>query len=129
MKIFKMVPLMLLAVLAFSMISGATAAQSTSVYNTKMMNVHVNENVPVNLTSNPSTGYTWVPIFNSKYVKLVSHSFTPNANPKLIGAAGVEHFVFKTLKKGDTNIFFKYIRHWDKNHPAKTIILHLKITK
>lgn len=126
MKVFRMVSVVLFAVLALSMISGASAAQPT--INTKHMNVHVNEKFGFNLGSNPSTGYSWIPVYNTKYVKGVSATFTPNKNPNIVGAPGVEHFVFKPIKKGETTIILKYLQTWDKKNPAKIIILHLKIT-
>lgn len=126
MNVFKMVSMVLIAVFALSMISGASAAQT--IINTKNMNVHVNEKFEFNLESNPSTGYSWVPVYNSKYVKGVSNTFTPNKNPYIVGAPGVEHFVFKPVKKGETTIIMKYLQNWDKKHPARIIILHLKIT-
>lgn len=128
MKVLKAVSMTLLLVFAFSMISGATAAQTISLKNNQM-NVHVNEKFVINLTSNPSTGYLWTPIYNKKYIKGVSNTFTPNKNSDIVGGAGVQRMVFLPTNAGETTIIFKYFRPWDKQHPDRTIVLHLTISK
>ncbi len=122
-----MASMLLLAVFSLSIISGVSAAQTPPVQN-KNITVHLNEKFMIKLESNPTTGYMWVPSYNSKVLKLVSNQFTSN-NPKLIGSPGVQKIVFKTLKKGETTIVLKYVRSWDKKHPAKEIIYHVKIIK
>jgi predicted secreted protein len=32
----------------------------------------------------------------------------------LVGSGGVERWVFRALKRGQTRIFFKYVRPWEK---------------
>jgi inhibitor of cysteine peptidase len=130
MKNFKIASLLMFAVFALSMISGASAAhvngtQVVPVH--KTVNTHVNNKFTITVTGNPSTGYGWVPQYDHKYLKLVSSKFTPSS--KLIGAPGVQKYVFKAIKKGNTKIDLKYLRSWDKKHPAKEIVYFVNIKK
>ena len=129
MKSFKMASLLLFAVFALSIVSGASAAQTTATPTTQVnINTHLNDKFKINLVSNPSTGYSWILKYNHKYLKLVSSKYTPSKT-HLLGAAGVQHYVFKAIKKGNTTIALEYVRIFDKKHPAKEIIYHVKITK
>ncbi len=130
MKNFKIVSLLMFAVFALSMISGASAAhvsgtQVVPVH--KTVNTHVNDKFTINVVGNPSTGYSWVPQYDHKYFKLVSSKFTPSSNK--IGAPGVQKYVFKAIKKGNANIDLKYLRLWEKKSPAKEIVYFVKIKK
>jgi predicted secreted protein len=69
------------------------------------------------LKSNPTTGYDWIPIFNSSIVKLVSHSFKPSS--LLMGASGTDTFVFKGMSTGTTLIKMLYKRSWENNSIAE----------
>lgn len=132
MKTFKIASLLLFAVFALSVISGASAAHVNGTQIApvnKAINTHLNDKFTITLTSNPSTGYGWVPQYNHKFLKLVSSTYTPSKNTKIEGAPGVQKYVFKAIKKGNTNIDLKYLRSWDKKHPAKEIVYHVKITK
>ena len=128
----KMASLLLFAVFSLSIISGVSAAQTNStkiIPVNKTINAHENKNFTIALESNPSTGYSWIIQYNPKHFKLVGTVFIPNKNPKLDGAPGVEKFIFKPLVKGEAKIDFKYLRIWDKKHPGKEIIYHVKISK
>ena len=130
MKNFKIASLLMFAVFALSMISGASAAhvngtQIVPVH--KSVNTHVNDKFNITVVGNPSTGYGWVPQYDHKYFKLVSSKFTPSNNK--IGAPGVQKFVFKAIKKGNANIDLNYLRSWDQKHPAKEIVYFVKINK
>ena len=128
MKSLRIVSLLLLVVFSLSMISGVSASQTPSLKN-KQLNVHINQKIVIKLESNPSTGYTWLPVFNKKYLKGISNGVIPNKNPWIIGAPEVQKIVFNPIKNGETTIVMKYVRSWDKKHPIKEIIYHVKITK
>ena len=132
MKSVKMASMLLLAVFSLSIISGVSAAQ-TSVTKVipvnKTITAHEYKSFTISVVSNPTTGYSWVVQYNPKHFKLVRSVFVPNKNSNLMGAQGVQKFVFKPLIKGKAKIDLKYVRAWDKKNPAKEIVYHVKITK
>ena len=131
MKTFKMASMLLFAVFALSMISGASAAHVNGtqvVPVNKTVQTHLNGTFTITQPSNPSTGYGWTVQYNHKFFKLVSSTYIPSKS-KLEGAPGVQKYVFKAIKKGSSTINLKYLRSWDKKHPAKEIVYHVKITK
>lgn len=72
------------------------------------------ENFEINLESNPTTGYSWVPEFDKNYLELANKDFVQqNTDKQVVGAGGTEKFQFKALKTGETKINFYYIREWE----------------
>ena len=129
MKSFKMASLLMFAVFALSIISSASAATTTATPTTQVnINTHLNDKFKINLVSNPSTAYSWILKYNHKFLKLVSSKYTPSKT-HLIGAPGVQNYVFKAIKKGNTTIDLVYVKVFDMKHPGKKIIYHVKITK
>jgi len=124
MKSFKMASLLLFTVFALSIVSSATATPTTQVN----INTHLNDKFKINLVSNPSTAYSWILKYNHKFLKLVSSKYTPSKT-HLIGAPGVQHYIFKAIEKGNTTINLVYVKVFDMKHPGKKIIYHVKITK
>ena len=131
MKTFEMASLLLFAVFALSMISGASAAHVNGTHVVpvnKTVNTHVNDKFTIKLSSNPSTGYRWALKYNHKFLKLVKISFIPS-NSSLAGAPGVQVYVFKAIKSGNPTIDLKYLRSWEKHSTIKEIVYHVNITK
>jgi predicted secreted protein len=77
--------------------------------------------VPVGVTfvitvnANPTTGYTWKETYDSTMLKLVKR-YTPSSGG-IVGAGGVEHFEFQTIRTGDTDISLIYWRSFEPNNP------------
>lgn len=65
----------------------------------------------INLTSNPSTGYSWSidDTYNKNITSKISNEFIAS-NSKKIGAPGKELWVFKGTGKGNTKLNFVYSR-------------------
>lgn len=65
----------------------------------------------INLTSNPSTGYSWSvdDTYNKNIMSKISNEFIPS-NSEMSGAPGKELWVFKGIGKGNTKLNFAYIR-------------------
>jgi inhibitor of cysteine peptidase len=66
----------------------------------------------IKLESNPTTGYSWQPIYDDTYVKLISNDFVQAT--KLLGGGGLERFIFRAIKPGNSNIEMLYKRAWEK---------------
>jgi inhibitor of cysteine peptidase len=66
----------------------------------------------ISFESNPTTGYSWFAETDPEFVKVADEKFTANSN--LIGAAGVQTFIFQSLKAGQTKITLSYMRPWEK---------------
>ncbi len=70
--------------------------------------------ITIELSSNPSTGYQWIPEFDSKLIELIKEDFHPASN--LIGAGGIEQFEFKALSSGLTNLRMVYKRSGEDSY-------------
>lgn len=79
--------------------------------------VNKSKEFTINLESNPTTGYQWIPIFNTSIINLISHNFQPSTT-KLIGSPGTEMFKFKAVNYGTQSLKMIYKRSWEKE-PAK----------
>jgi inhibitor of cysteine peptidase len=75
--------------------------------------VRKGQEFPIILESNPTTGYQWIPTFNTSILKLVSHSFEP-ATTKLMGSTGTDIFKFKAIGYGKESLKMFYKRSWEK---------------
>ena len=64
----------------------------------------------ISVTSNPSTGYYWVAVYDNEHVELLSDTFASN-NQGLLGSPGIETFKFKGDK--GQKIVLKYVRSGD----------------
>jgi len=80
----------------------------------------------ISLESNPTTGYSWQPQFDSNYVQLVDSDYVPS-QPNLIGGGGKETFDFLALSSGTTEITFSYMRPWGSKPPLETKVFKVVI--
>lgn len=83
-----------------------------------VIEVSQGEAFDVTLKSNATTGYSWQlakPIDN-KILKFVNSRYVVGKK-RLPGAGGKEIWTFRTISTGKTDIFFKYVRPWEKDMP------------
>jgi inhibitor of cysteine peptidase len=73
--------------------------------------VAVGEQFAVELTGNPSTGYTWQVRVDGQLLELLGQEFEPSGEG--VGAGGVEVFRFRAVAAGETEIACAYRRPWD----------------
>jgi inhibitor of cysteine peptidase len=83
------------------------------------------------LQSNPTTGYEWIPVFDSNIVELISHSVmllqkSASTSSLLSGNSGKDVFTFKALDSGTTILKMIYKRGWEKE-PLKQKLFQIKI--
>jgi len=81
-----------------------------------------NQQIIINLDSNPSTGYSWqlANSYNQAVVTKESNSFTKSSS-NAIGAPGTEVWTFKAVGKGATTFNYSYSQSWETNKaPAQT---------
>jgi inhibitor of cysteine peptidase len=64
------------------------------------------------LESNPTSGYRWLPAFNTSIINLISHDFQPTS-PRLIGSSGNDIFKFKAISNGTATLKVFYKRGWE----------------
>lgn len=67
------------------------------------------------LDSNPTTGYGWIVEGNvdGGIVKMKGRDFR-RSRTRLAGAGGADVFRFRAVGKGETVVFFRYARPWEK---------------
>jgi len=78
----------------------------------------------ITLDSNPSTGYSWVPLFDKSFLELRER--TIKMNTKKFGSSSKELFKFNPIKFGNTTLTMTYRRVWEKNG-IKKINFEIKI--
>lgn len=85
----------------------------------KVIEVKPGEEFTITLESNQTTGYGWQfskPLDKSLLELIITgHSLD---HPNLVGSGGKQMWTIKALKPGKTQIFFKYVRPWEKDVPA-----------
>ena len=74
----------------------------------------------VELTGNPTTGYTWVCSLTPEgIVKEISNEYIPDpTEPGVTGSGGKFVFTFQAIKEGEAELLFSYLRPWEENVPA-----------
>lgn len=88
----------------------------------------------IQLPSNPSTGYSWfLREYDSHLITPVSHSFQKQTLDR-VGVPKMETWVFQAKKSAflvpkQTSLLFVYVRPWEANPPAKTILFKVSILK
>lgn len=100
-------------------------AEALSGEDGRVINIKVGETYTVVLDSNPSTGYSWQPAFDTALLELVNQEFT--ASSTMLGASGQEHIEFKALAKGTAEVRFAYQRAWEGN--AERVVTYRFIIK
>ena len=81
-----------------------------------VMEARTGEEFTIILSANPTTGYQWqlAKPLNKKMVIFLNSEYIADKTG-LIGSGGKEMWRFKALRKGSTNIKFKYVRPWEKS--------------
>lgn len=94
---------------------------------TRSANVEKSSSVQVELSSNPTTGFSWAcEIENPAVVEILSDSYKQNPAPKgMVGVGGVQTFVFACKQSGISALTFTYRRPWKGGETAE--IRHAKI--
>jgi inhibitor of cysteine peptidase len=106
-----------------------TTNNNTPEKNTTLTNyeITIGENFDIELESNPTTGFRWIPTFDSAFLELVDNSFILNEQKNLAGAPGIEVFTFKGIAKGITEIYLNYERPWEEKTPEQEKVVLVQI--
>ncbi len=121
-KIIKIsIALTMFAVLLSSCESSKTVIKSVEANKiAKTFKLKKGEELKIELTTNPSTGHSWILASKIK-PKIISFEKKEYKNDDrsmgMIGAGGIETWTFKTIKKGKLYLHMKYQR--SKNTKAK----------
>lgn len=111
--------------LGFGFLLVAVAIQAKSpeiVFSDPTKSILVQKSNPVFeivLQSNPTTGYSWfLKNYDNNLITLVSHSYYPPLDQKLVGAPGYDKWIFRVKPEGFiapqlTNITLIYMRTWE----------------
>lgn len=90
--------------------------------------LQVGDTFEVVLDSNPTTGYGWVVSEQPDGVTVRSDDYSP-PDTSLVGAGGVEVFVFDAVAAGSGTLRLDYVRSFDDPAvPADTVEYDLTIT-
>jgi inhibitor of cysteine peptidase len=81
----------------------------------------VGETFTISLKSNPTTGFSWQPEFDSDFLKLVSKDYRSDST--LPGSPGVEFFEFEAIKQGEVKVKMIYKRPWEPRSLEEQVIL------
>lgn len=79
----------------------------------KTSTVNVGDLFRVTIDSNPTTGYSWKPKFDSSVLEFVTSTYVAT-DANIVGGGGTERFDFRALKvSSQTDIVFDYTRSWE----------------
>jgi inhibitor of cysteine peptidase len=104
------------------------SAPSTFSNSGQPITLPVGVSFTISVSSNPSTGYSWVPSYDHSVLELVKQ-YTPSSSG-LMGASGTENFEFKGMRAGNTAVYLNYQRGWEPNSPTtETKTFNVTITQ
>ena len=106
---------LMVTVLLTLALSGCSTEVKANTEAGQTVNTVVGQEFTIALGSNPTTGYSWHPNFDSVKVEKVSNEYKADdtTGKQIVGSGGTEYFVFKGLQKGETQITFTYYRPWE----------------
>jgi len=90
------------------------------------LELNLGQRFTVDVHSNPTTGYQWIPIYNTSIIELISHNFKPSI-PMRIGSSGLDSFTFKSIGHGVTELKMVYKRSAGEP-PAEEKIFSISVT-
>lgn len=98
----------------------------TAADNGKTVAGRVGDEIAVELSENPTTGFVWMvdPSDNEHFTEAATE-FTP-ARGDLLGASGQRRFVFRLERAGETRISLNLKRNWEGDNT--TAVEHFAIT-
>jgi inhibitor of cysteine peptidase len=120
-----------LALLAVSaLLTGAEGCARKKIYgeSAPTITATVGEQIIIELASNPTTGYTWMPGGHPDphVVTLMASDFEPNPSTTF-GTGGNHRWTFRAVGRGSTTIKFHYGRTWDQSTPEKSATFTLVV--
>ena len=99
----------------------------------RVIKTQVGQSFTITQESNGTTGYLWqfAKPLDKSTLKLISSEYIAGGTEANIrvGAPGKQVWRFKALKPGRTNIYFEYVRPWEKPHQPQNEESYLVIIK
>ena len=115
---------------AAALLTGVEGCARKRVYgeSTPTIAARVGEQIIIELASNPTTGYTWMPGGHPDpaVVTLMTSDFEPNPS-STFGTSGHHRWTYRVVGPGSTTIKFTYGRTWDRSPPEKTATFTLNV--
>jgi inhibitor of cysteine peptidase len=114
----------ILAALAIALFAGACAASPSEAVITEAndgqrVQLSSGQVLSVNLTANPSTGYSWeVSAINAEILQQMGDPEF-KSDSTLVGAPGKQLIRFKVVAKGEGKLELVYHRPWEKDTPPE----------
>lgn len=106
----------LIVITLFTMVlSGCTSTAKAYSDTSQVINTEANQEFTIALGSNPTTGYSWQPKYDTNVLTLVDREYKADdtTGKQIVGAGGTEYFHFKAVKSSNTQVSFTYYRPWE----------------
>ena len=88
-----------------------------------------NDQIVIDLESNPTTGYAWEVNYDEEYLSFTAQEYFPEpVDEEIVGSGGREVFTFNPIKVGKTELIFDYKREWEEE-PIETQHFKFKIVE
>lgn len=103
---------------------------NTIVLSHELINIiHLNQNMIIELTESPSTGYCWhYTLSDPSIISLVEKKAYDFNKPNIVGGTHQIVWKFKCLNPGECKIHFSYYKSWKKeSFPLDEYIYILKV--
>jgi inhibitor of cysteine peptidase len=111
-----------------SAVGASSTMTVTDQNNGKTIDLAKGGTLVVELSSNPSTGYSWALTGDPAPLKLVSSDYKQTDQAGKMGAPGVQQFRLEATAPGSSALKLVYRRPWEKSvAPARTFALHVKV--
>ncbi|MBK5240897.1 protease inhibitor I42 family protein [Clostridium sp.] len=105
---------------------------NTNVLSHELINIiHLNDNMIIELTESPSTGYCWFyTVSDPSIVSLEEKKIYDFNRPNIIGGTIKIIWKFKGISAGECKIYFSYYKSWKKeSFPLDEYIYIIKVEK
>lgn len=106
----------------------SVSLQLTDKDNGKTFKVPVGEKILINLSGNPTTGFSWNNATRSKKLKL-SGEIAYQSEGTQLGSGGVSTATFVAAKVGQGKIILEYKRVFEEKPPAKTFSVKIDVVE
>lgn len=83
----------------------------------------------IELTGNPTTGYTWLYQIEDESVIKLDEVITYLGEERIVGAPSLFSYKVTGLKTGKTKVNFIYLRPWEQQEPARTKVFEVTVTE
>ncbi len=101
---------------------GTRAVEITEADSGMHVDVRTGDMIELSLASNPSTGYSWVLADAPLNCLLLGSERYIESESGLVGAPGIQEFVFEAVDEGAEILRLEYLRRWEQTPIPERVV-------